>query len=366
MFTKELICTWFGSSQQFDYVTKLLVVFYIFKTILEPNGSTNEMCLQLLWDCIKAQEFKSSIRASYIVSKEVKLTELSLEQHFFEIMTRFVKEYPHLVLNNNCKDVASHPEALLFDNDLDYRKVSQRYMTQLNQFMVCMKVVYPNLPEPEQVNEDEFMEPDWINTILKEFEGIRSEAQWFAYVKVKISSKEDNLNQIEMSNGIADENKENEEASIPKKKSVNQNETVDKETLTSKPKKTLVEDHSEDDGERKDNDERVDDEEDFISKNILSPSRQKKRRRKINNKSGKNKKNDVAIANTDTTNYTRNDLKRKFTDITNCIKMDDLSNDWIDCFHNRDSDLFSIVIKDLNRSDLDFFQGIATEYFGIE
>lgn len=45
--------------------------------------------------------------------------------------------------------------------------------------------------------------------------------------------------------------------------------------------------------------------------------------------------------------------------------MVDLSNDWIDCFHNRDSDLFSIVI-DLNRSDLDFFQGIATEYFGIE
>ena len=71
---------------------------------------------------------------------------------------------------------------MIFDNTLDNRKVSHRYMTQLNQFMVCMKVVYPILPEPEQVNEDEFMEPDWINTILKEFEGINSESQWFEHV----------------------------------------------------------------------------------------------------------------------------------------------------------------------------------------
>ena len=61
MFTKELICTWFGSSQQFDYVTKLLVVFYIFKTISSaPNESAppedDVRCLQLLWDCIKSQE----------------------------------------------------------------------------------------------------------------------------------------------------------------------------------------------------------------------------------------------------------------------------------------------------------------------
>jgi hypothetical protein len=78
MFMRELICTWFGSSQQFDYVAKLVVVFYIFKTISAPNESDDVRCLEQLWDCIKAQDFKDSIRGSYIVSREVKVTEVLL------------------------------------------------------------------------------------------------------------------------------------------------------------------------------------------------------------------------------------------------------------------------------------------------
>lgn len=371
MFTKELICTWFGSSQQFDYVTKLLVVFYIFKTI---SSATNESappeddvrCLQLLWDCIKSQEFKASIRASYIVSREVRVTEMSLEQNFHEIMTRFVKDYPHLLLNS-CGTKGKggvNSEKLIFDNTLDNRKVSHRYMTQLNQFMVCMKVVYPILPEPEQVNEDEFMEPDWINTILKEFEGINSESQWFEHVKHKLYAGENNCNLsneiLSASNADHHDNKENDEASIPKKNVVNQNEEVGG-TLT---KKTLVEGVEVDGGTE---DDSIDDDEDFISKNILLPSRQKKKkRRKSNNtKLPKTKKNVLDVADTDTSKSTSNDMKRKLTDTTNRTKIV-VSNDWYDCFQDKTTNLFSIAIKDLNRSDLQYFQEVATEYFDID
>ena len=42
-----------------------------------------------------------------------------------------------------------------------------------------------------------------------------------------------------------------------------------------------------------------------------------------------------------------------------------VSNDWYDCFQSEDSKLFSMVIKDLNITDLEYFQGLATDYFTI-
>lgn len=113
-----------------------------------------------------------------------------MQTSFKSILTKFVTTYPHLLSNSKDNDENRLIRAQIneVESTADLKKVSSRFMSQLNQFMISMKVVYPILPEPEQLNEFEFMEPDWIKTMLQEFNGIKSELQWFNLVKRKLSA----------------------------------------------------------------------------------------------------------------------------------------------------------------------------------
>lgn len=387
---KELICTWFGASQYFDYIERLVIAFYIFKTILSDNHTVvedDEKYLQLLWECIRSQEFKDSIRATYVVSREVKSSEWKMRTSFKSIMTTFVKTYPHLLSNCNS---TNEDERLINDkidqigSTVDLKKVATRFMSQLNQFMVSMKVVYPILPEPDQLNDMEFLEPDWIKTMLTEFNGIKSELQWFQHVKSKLSTK-----CITYDVTFNEEEFEYDEEVSPTNKEMNE-ESVSSENEESKEEVESLEENT--------NDEDSFEEEGSIKEHsiVLKNKKQKKRHCNVILKDKNCLPNDIHVEETENlsqqirSNVEYDDFiqepiiiskkkkKRKVkhgtqlnditSDVTNMRKDDEMitgNNDLYTCIRNNRSNLFTIVIKDLNKTDFEYFEGVANKYFNL-
>lgn len=188
--SQKLLYTWFGNTHKFDYVHRLVISFYMFKVLATPNEGTTGKALDILWDCIMNQTFKPKMRGIYLVTDEIRNTQLLFAKEYDLVLDEISRMYPELLIHIERENVV----ATMTKEQME--KSTKRFIVHLNQFMISMKVAYKHLSEPESITQSD--NPSWILTMLKVFKGKYNERLWFDFVMNEMKSLPDDKRNEEM------------------------------------------------------------------------------------------------------------------------------------------------------------------------
>jgi len=101
----NILYTWFGNTQKFDYAHRLglVIALYIFKVLATPKETSTTKASDILWHCMMNQNLKTKMRGLYLVTDEIR-----------SVQVRFAKEYETV---KNCMELLHHKtEQALFPN----------------------------------------------------------------------------------------------------------------------------------------------------------------------------------------------------------------------------------------------------------